>query len=76
MSNASQDGESLDEQFYTGGQFGLTLFASRCDEVLETYEIEIGDLVAPMAGLGTIWHVMFNDDGTVDWVSHVGNWFS
>jgi hypothetical protein len=69
-------GESLDDLFYTGDDYGLTLSASRCEGEEELYVIEFGHMLAPLAGAGRVWGVLFNPDGTVEALSPIGNWVS
>ena len=58
------EGESLDEIFYTGGDFGYNLSTRDEDEVENSIVIEFGCQAGPLAGDGNWYLINFDDDGS------------
>jgi hypothetical protein len=66
-------GLTLDEIFYTGGEFGFTVTVRKISA--DEFNIEFGCAAGPMAGDGGSWKITFNGDevksvtGESQWIS-------
>jgi hypothetical protein len=67
------EGESLDEIFYTGGEFGYNL--STRDEEENSIVIDFGCQAGPLAGDGNWYFIQFEEDGSYV-IDFGGGWIS
>ena len=63
INQAIKEGRYLDEIFYTGDIYGYHLVARDTDE--NTIELEFGYQAGPLAGDGSHYWLVFDDDGRV-----------
>ena len=73
MVRSLDEGKSLDEIFYTGGQFGFLLRTT--DEEENSIIIEFGYQAGPLAGDGNSYYIQFDKNG--DFLINIsGSWDS
>lgn len=73
MNNHLDDGDTLDDVFYTGNEYGFLLNVKRTSD--SGFKIDFGCMAAPLAGDGGKWKVKFDGERVVH-VEEIATWIS